>query len=172
MQNQAKKILSLFMRYIAIIAIGLGNLYILYKVLTPLTIHATNSILSLFTRTSLAGNIIHIRNAIIEIAPPCVAASAFFLLIALILSTSNIKPKTRAYAILAATATLFTLNITRILLLIPFIGQPYFETLHWIFWHLISIVLVLVTYLTIIKTYKIKSIPVYSDFKYLKSLAS
>jgi|APSaa5957512535_1039671.scaffolds.fasta_scaffold15906_2 exosortase/archaeosortase family protein len=170
MKKQNKKILNLFSRYLTIIIIGAGNLYLFYKILIPTTLHTTNLILKIFTPTILIGNTIQTNHALIEIAPSCVAASAFFLLIALILSISNIKPKTRAKALLTATVTLFTFNIIRILTLIPFINQPYFETLHWIFWHLISILFVLVAYFTTIKFYKIKSIPVYSDFKYLKSL--
>lgn len=170
MNKQEKKIFKIFTRYLAIIIIGLGNFYILYKILTPLTIHVTNLILNIFTPTSLTGSIIHTKNATIEIASSCIAASAFFLLIVLIFSILDIKPKTRIYAALTATAILFLFNIARILFLIPFIGKPYFETLHWILWHMVSIVFVLVAYFITIKIYKIKSIPIYSDFRYIKSL--
>lgn len=170
MKKETKKITNLFARYFIILLIALGNFYILYKILTPLTLHATNQILSIFTTTFLIENTIHLKHVIIEIAPACVAASAFYLLIALLLSTSDIKFKTRIYAIITAIAILFALNIARIVALTPFTNQPYFETLHWIFWHLISIIFVLVTYLLTIKIYKIKSTPIYSDFKYLKSL--
>ncbi|MCD4770860.1 pacearchaeosortase [archaeon] len=168
--KQSTKISMLFARYFSIILLGLGNLYIFYEILIPLTAKTTNALLKIFTRTYLIGDIIYLPHAVIEIAPSCVAASAFYLLTILILSTANIKPEKRLAAISTAFSILFALNITRILILIPFINQSYFETLHWIFWHLVSIVFVLTTYFVTTKIHKIKSAPIYTDFKYIKSL--
>lgn len=170
MNKDSKKITNLFSRYLAIIILGIANLYIIYKILTPLTIHATNLALKIFTPTTLVENIIQFNQTIIQIAPSCVAGSAFYLLIALFLSTANIKPKTRLKAILTATAALFVLNVTRILILATLTTTPNFETIHWILWHIASTIFVVVTYIATIKLYKIKSIPVVSDIKYLKSL--
>ena len=168
--KQSTKIFMLFARYFSIILLGLGNLYIFYKILIPLTTQTTNIFLVIFTKTYLIGNIIYLPHTVIEIAPSCVAASAFYLLTILIFSTANIKPEKRLAAISTAFSILFALNIARILVLIPFINQSYFETLHWIFWHLISIVFVLITYFATTKIHKIKSAPIYTDFKYMKSL--
>lgn len=170
MKKQSKKILGLFSRYFIIILIGLGNLYIIYKLLTPLTIHVLNTILSIFTNPTLTDNIIHLNGTLIKIVPACVAGAAFYLLLLLILSTTDIKPEIRIKAILTAFAMFFTLNILRILILIPMINISYFETIHWIFWHFISTIFVVAIWFSVVKIYKIKSIPVYSDLKYLKSL--
>ena len=170
MNKQSKKILGLFARYFTIVLIGASNLYLVYKLLSPLTIHTLNALLSIFTATTLADNIIYLAEAQIEIIPACVAGAAFYLLFLLILSTANINPKTRAKAILTAFAMFFTLNIARILILIPMIDTPYFETMHWVFWHIISTIFVVAVWFSIIKIYKIKSIPVYSDIEYMKSL--
>lgn len=170
MNKQSKKILGLFARYFAIVLIGAGNLYIIYKLLTPLTIHVLNVILSIFANPTLIDNIIHLNGMLIEIVPACVAGAAFYLLLILILSTADIKPRIRIKAILTALAMFFTLNILRILILIPIINKPYFETIHWIFWHIISTIFVVAVWLSVIKIHKIKSIPIYSDFKYIKSL--
>jgi len=170
MDKQSKKILGLFARYIAVLLIGLGNLYVVYKVLTPLTIYVLNAILSIFTETVLKGNMIETYRFLIEIVPACVAGSAFYLLLLLIMLTADIKPEVRTKAIISAFGMLFALNMLRILILVPIVTTPYFETAHWIFWHLISTIFVVGVWFIIIKLYKIKAIPIYSDFKYLKSL--
>jgi len=172
MNKQSKKITGLFARYLAILLIGLGNLYVIYKVLTPLTIHILNIILSIFTNTTIYGSIIHLQKMgiAVEIVSACVAGSAFYLLFLLIMSTAGIKPETRTKAIITAFAMLFALNILRILALIPIVTTTYFETIHWISWHLISIIFVVAIWFSVVKIYKIKKIPIYSDIKYIKSL--
>ncbi len=170
MNKQSKKIIELFIRYSIILLAGLGNLYIIYKLLTPLTVHTLNIILSIFTKTTLIENVIFISKIGIKIIPACVAGAAFYLLLILILSTSDIKLKTRIKALSTAFLMLFSLNIVRILILISLINTPSFEMIHWIFWHLISTVFVIATWIGTVKIYKIKSIPVYSDIKYIKSL--
>lgn len=170
MDKQLKKIFGLFARYFAIILVGMGNLYIIYKLLTPLTIYTLNAILSIFTDSMMVGNVIYLNEVIIEIIPACVAGAAFYLLILLIFSTADIKPRIRIKAVFTAFAMFFILNILRILILIPMINTSYFETIHWVFWHIISTVFVVVVWFSVVKIYKIKAIPVYSDLKYIKSL--
>ena len=170
MDKQSKKILGLFARYFSILLIGSGNLYIIYKTLTPLTVHILNAILSIFTDTILSGNIIHLEEIAIEIIPACVAGSAFYLLLLLLFSTGDVKPEIRAKAIITSFAALFTLNILRVLILIPMANASYFEAVHWVFWHLISTIFVVSIWIGIVKIYKIKTIPIYSDVKYIKSL--
>ena len=165
-----KKIIGLFSRYLIILLLGTGKLYLIYKVLTPLTIQTTNTLLNVFTQTTLRENIIYFGQIIIEIAPSCVAGSAFYLLLILLFTTADVNIKTRVTAILTAITILFALNITRILILAFLTTSPNFETIHWIFWNIVSTVFVVATYIATIKLYKIKSIPIYSDFKYLKSL--
>jgi len=170
MNKQSKKILGLFARYFIILLFGIGNLYLIYLILTPITIQTLNSLLSIFINTTLVGNIIYMDKAVIEIIPACVAGAAFYLLLFLLLSMEDINPKTRIKAIITAFAMLFILNISRILILIPIINTSYFETIHWIFWHFISIIFIVAVWFSVIKIYKIKSIPIYSDFKYIKGL--
>lgn len=170
MNKQSKKILGIFARYFTIILIGTGNLYIIYKLLTPLTIFTLNTILSIFTKTILIDNIICLNEISIEIIPACVAGAAFYLLFMLILSTANIKPKIRIKALFTAFIIFFILNISRILILIPMINTSHFETIHWIFWHMISTIFVVAVWFVVVKIHKIKSIPIYSDLKYIKSL--
>ena len=170
MDKQSKKISRIFLRYIIIFLAGIGNLYLIYKLLTPITIHTLNIILSIFTNTTLVGNIIQLNTISIEIVPACVAGAAFYLLFLLILSTADIKHETRIKAIISSFAILFALNILRILILIPMANASYFETVHWIFWHIVSTIFVVAIWFHTVKTYKIKSIPIYTDIKYIKSL--
>jgi len=170
MDKQSKKILGLFARYFSILLIGSGNLYVIYKILTPLTVHILNSILSIFTDTILSENIIYLGEIVIEIIPACVAGSAFYLLLLLLFSTGDIKPEVRTKAVITSFAALFTLNILRILILIPMASTSYFGIIHWIFWHLISTIFVVSIWIGIVKIYEIKTIPIYSDVKYIKSL--
>ncbi len=172
MNKDLKKIISLFFRYGIILIFGIGNFYLLYKIFTPATIYSVNFILGLFSPTVLIGNAIMFRQITVEIAPPCVAGAAFFLLLALLLSTANVKYKTRVYAIFTAMMSLFVINIIRILILAPITTMKYFEIIHWIFWNVLSTVFVIGIYFITIKIYKIKSVPVYSDIKYLKRLSN
>lgn len=170
MNKHLESFIEIFTRYFILLLAGLGNLYIVYKLLIPLTTHVTNAILSIFTDTMVIGNIIYLPWMGAEIAPACVAGSAFYLLLLLILSTADIKPETRIKAIFTSFAMLFFLNIIRILVLIPVTNTSYFDLIHWICWHLISILFVVFIWFYIVKIYKIKSIPIYSDLKYLWGL--
>jgi len=166
MKNSPKSI-YLFVRYFSLFAVGMGNLYIFHKFLIPITVETVRVILSVFTKVSVMDDIIYVQWTHIQIAPACVAGSAFYLLLILILSISDVSPKIRAKAIVASFGILFALNIVRILILIPMTNSIYFYDVHWIFWHLISTLFVVFIWFYIIKKYNIKSIPVYSDLKYL-----
>lgn len=168
--REAKFLLGMFARYFALLLIGTSNLYIIYAILTPLTIYTTYAILSIFTTTTLIGNFISIPGVTIEIVRACVAGAAFYLLLILTLSVPDVKPATRTRAIITAVAILFALNILRILILIPLIKTAHFQTIHWIIWHFVSTIFVVATWFAIITIYKIKSIPIYSDIKYLMKL--
>ena len=170
MNKQPKRLLGLFARYISLIILGLGNLYLFYKVLTPATIKSVATILSIFGKSMIIGNIVIHNGTVIEIISACVAGAAFYLLFILILSTAEITPKKRAMALITATLMLFVLNVLRIVFLALISSTLYFELIHWIFWHLISTIFVVLVWIITIKIYKIKSIPVYSDIKYIKFL--
>jgi len=170
MNKQSEKIFGLFARYFALLLAGAGNLYIFYKILTPITIWASWGILSLLSETKIAGSFIFFKGTIIEIAPACVAGAAFYLLFILILSTAEVKPMKRFYALITASGMFFILNLSRIVFLTLIARASYFPTVHWIFWNLVSTIFVVAIWFAVIKIYKIKSIPVYSDVKYLRNL--
>lgn len=163
------KFQSIALRYVMILTLGINNFYIISKIITPLTIHITRTTLNIFTPTTLTQNIIQTQTTTIQLIPACIAISAYYLLIFLLLATPNIQIKTRIYTILTATLSLLILNTTRILILIPLTQTQSFATIHWATWHIFSTTLVAAIYITTIKLYKIKSTPIYSDLKYLKS---
>jgi exosortase/archaeosortase family protein len=168
MNIQNKKISNIFIRYLIIILAGLGNLYIFYKILTPLTVAVLETVLSLYTEVLVSTNLLYISSGkMIEIAPACVAGAAFFLLLILVFSTAEITPRRRFIVLVTSFTILFVLNITRILVLVSLIGSTNFEQIHWVFWHIVSIVFVVATWIAMTYLYKIKTVPVYSDIKYL-----
>ena len=170
MNKQSKRILGLFARYISVLILGAGNLYLLYKILTPLTVRATSILLAIFSPTTVADNLIRFNGLMIDIVPACVAGAAFFLLLFLILSTAEIKPRKRTSVIILSLVTFFILNILRIVILAKLARTSYFGVVHWASWHIISTLFVVGIWFAIVKIYKIKSIPVYSDLMYLQSL--
>ena len=162
-----KEIQFIILRYILILLAGLGNLYLFYKVLTPLTIKTISAILSTQGEVFVKGASIITENITILLVPACIAGAAFYLLFILIFSTPNIKPIKRIKILIYSFATLFILNIARIILLFLVLNQPYFETIHWIFWHLVSTIFVVGIWISAVYIFKIKSIPIYDDVRYI-----
>jgi hypothetical protein len=62
------------------------------------------------------------------------------------------------------------MNILRIDLLIAAfvsLGKEWFDTIHLVFWKFVSGVYVALVWIFLSKKYKIRSIPIYTDIKYL-----
>lgn len=170
MKKQQKVLVSLFVRYILILIAGAGNLFIFYKTLTPATINVIAGVLRLFTETAVLGNFIIMPGLVIEIIPACVAGSAYYLLFILTLSVPKIKISKRIKILAFNFVLLFVLNIFRILILSLTSKTIYFNATHLIFWYLISTIFVVGIWIASVKVFKIKSIPVYDDFRFLWGL--
>lgn len=162
-----REVIGILFRYLLIVLAGLGNLYIFYKVLTPLTIRTLSFILSLKGEVFVKGISIATENLAIVLVPACVAGAAFYLMFILIFSTPNINSLNRLKILIYSFAILFALNVLRIIFLFSISNQPYFSLVHWIFWHLLSTIFVVGIWLVFVYTYKIRSIPIYSDAKYI-----
>ncbi len=158
---------SIILRYLVILLLGLGNLYLIYTIITPLTIYTTYFILNLFQDATLLRNFIIIGDTAIELIPACIAGSAYYLLLILNLSTPNLKQKTRLKTLTLSLGLLFTFNILRIIILYLVNKTIYFESLHLVFWYILSTLAVILIWIYTTKRFKIKSIPIYTDFKYL-----
>jgi exosortase/archaeosortase family protein len=109
------------------------------------------------------------NNLFIEIIEACVAGSAYYLLLILNLSTPSIKFPKRFKLILISFASLLIVNIIRIVFLsaVFVTGASWFDIAHKVFWYVGSIIFVLVIWFLEVKYYKIKSIPFYSDLKFI-----
>jgi exosortase/archaeosortase family protein len=167
MNKDSKKTLNIFIRYFAVFLVGLGNLYVFYKVLTYPTVFSVNNILSMVTETAVSGTSIFMRDLAVEIIPACVMGAAFYLLFALVFLTGDIKPIKRTKLLIYAFISLFVLNVLRILFLILINKINSFEIIHWVLWNIVSAIFIVAIWLALTKLFKIKSIPVYTDFKYL-----
>jgi exosortase/archaeosortase family protein len=165
--NSNKKLILITLRYIILLILAL-NLYLIYKIFTPLTIYFTTLLLKLFYPIIVFGNQILINQSkIIEITPACVAGSAYLLLLILNLFVT-MKPKQRAYSILLSFSLLFILNILRIFILSILLVNDFefFYLTHKLGWYVLSTILVVGIWFLIIKIFAIKEIPMVSDIKY------
>ncbi|MBI5803337.1 pacearchaeosortase [Candidatus Pacearchaeota archaeon] len=149
--------------------VSINGLFIFYYVFTPLTIYPISFIFSLFFDTYLVGNTLIMKSVSIEFIKACIAGSAYYLLLILILSTPKIEVKKRISMIFIAFLSLLVVNLIRISLLILIFlnGYDFFDITHKFFWYFMSTVFVVVIWFAEVKYFKIKEIPVYSDLKYL-----
>ncbi len=164
-----KSILTfLFLRYLilVILAVAFFSGDLIYNFLLKLTIIPSNLILNLFFNSITNHNFILMGNISIELIPACIGISAYFLLFSLNLLTP-ISPKKRFYSLLTSGVALLLFNIMRITIISSlYIKQiPYADLIHLSFWYFFNLLFILILWFGITKLFKIKTIPVYSDFK-------
>ena len=138
-----KRAAGVIARYILALIIGLGNLYVIYLIFTPLTIYASYYILGNIYSIATADSIFLINDTIIEISSACVAGAAYYLLIALnLLTPMNIKKRMKLFAI--SIPLLFIANILRIVVLSAMAvnGTAFFDITHKIIWYGLSTIFV------------------------------
>jgi len=171
--NKNKWAIALLIRYVLLLLLGLGNLYLIYLIFTPLTVYPVYFILSLFYQVSLHQATLSIFTGetlkLIEIAGACVAGSAFYLLYILNLTTP-MKAKTRLYSLIYSSLALLLINILRIILLSFLSIKDYasFEIIHKLFWYFLSTILVVLIWFSQVYFFNIKAYPILTDFKELK----
>lgn len=168
-----KNIYEIFFRYFISIIAYLGNLKIFYIIFTPLTIYFSYFLLNVFFESSLINSTININGLEITLINACIAGSAYYLLFILNLSTPNIKIEKRLLILAFSFSLLLIFNVFRIffLAILFMYNCAYFEIVHSIVWHLISGALVILIWFFQIYFFKIKSIPFYSDLKFLYKLS-
>jgi len=171
--NPKKETLSIIVRYLILIIAAFPNLWIFYKIFTPLTIYPVAWILSTFFHISiLSGNIIFINHLIpIQLIGACIAGSAYYLLFILNLATPKINLKKRATTILISFLIFLIINIFRIfiLTLVAVSGSSLFDITHRLFWYALSTLFVIAIWFWEVKIFRIKEIPFYSDIKNIYS---
>jgi len=116
------------------------------------------------------GNILSLGGRSLEFIPACVATSAYYLLALLVLLTKDIRLKDRIYIFISGSILILLMNIIRIDILIYLLigfGKNWFENFHIIFWHFVSSIYVAAVWIFLTYKFRIKSVPIYSDFKFL-----
>ena len=164
--------LTLFFRYILLLLIGLPGAYLFYLIFTPLTIYPVLVAFRLiYPQVLLEGIIFTINNHAISIVPACIAGAAYYFLLIINLATP-MDIKTRVKSIIFMFLLFLLLNIIRIIVFSAlFIGGfELFDIAHKLTWYFGSTILVVAIWFLAVYIFKIKSIPVYTDFKTLFSL--
>ena len=140
-----------------------------YFIFTPLTIYGVYLLL-----LSYGPAVVDIRmfigNEVFLFVEACIAGSAYYLLWILNFLSKDIKVVTRIKMIALSFILLYIMNVLRIVILILIAlnyGSSWFDVVHIVFWKVITTVYVAGVWIFIIKFYKVKSIPAYSDLKYL-----
>ena len=148
--------------------LGLGNLFIIYFIFTPLTVYPVFWILSLLYNPSISGTSISFSNKVIELIPSCIAGSAYYFLFILNLSTF-MDFKKRIYSLLFLLFSFLFLNILRIVILSMFFinSLSFFDISHKLSWYSLSTIFVVSIWFFNVKLLSIKNIPIYSDIKLL-----
>ena len=170
MKKEDKKILFIVIRYLILLILTIFSLPLIYKIFTPLTLYPVLGLLKFIYENVIVNQvIISINNiSLIELAPACIAGSAYLLLLILNLSVP-MRLKQRIYTILASFAILLLLNILRIFLLsiLYYSGNTFFDITHKLFWYGLSTLFVVGIWFLMVKIFAIKEIPVYDDIMYL-----
>lgn len=163
------KIVSIFTRYLFILIVGLGNLFLFYKLFLPLTFYSSAFLLSLFGEVShfFGLRLIIFNSVSIEIVNACVAGSAYYLLLILVFSVPALPALKRTVVLLSLFGSLLLFNILRIVGMALIINSTYFDFVHLFFWYVISLVFVVGIWFLAVKVFKIEGIPFYSDYKEL-----
>jgi exosortase/archaeosortase family protein len=156
----------LVLRYVLIIA-AIFALPLFYILLRPITTYLSYGLIRIFYYAQLSGNFISLHGYSIEIIDACVAGIAYFLLLALNLSTRLIGTWKRVWLFLFTSVVFLIVNVIRIFLMtLLLVNQSsWFDTAHLVLWYALSIVFVFLIWVLSIKVFRIKEIPVYSDVK-------
>jgi exosortase/archaeosortase family protein len=167
--KQSNGFFDILVRYSILIAFSLLGLGIFYKIFTSLTIYPVYFVLKQFFNASLMGNFIFVNQLPIEIIGPCVAGSAYLLLLILNLSTPGIKFSKRIGITAFSFGILLLVNILRIIILsLMFVsGNSFFNMAHLLFWYAGSVLFVVGIWFLSVKIFKVNKVPFYSDMKFL-----
>ena len=168
MEKQDKATIFLLLRYVILLFL-VFNSKLIYKILTPITVHLTAGLLDIFYKISIIGTQIIINQAkTINITAACVAGSAYILILILNLFVA-MKPKQRTYSILLSTGLLLIFNVLRIVILaILFVNSfEYLHLTHKLIWYVLSTIFVVGIWFFTIKLLSIKQIPIVSDIKFM-----
>jgi len=166
------EVFDLILRYLVLLLLPLGNLFIFYAVFTPLTVQPVFFLLHLlYPQTQLLENNTILFNGYeAQIISSCVAGAAYYLLCILNLTTP-MQLKKRVFSLLFLLFSFLFLNIIRIFTFTLLFekGQNFFETAHLFTWYFGSTFLVVLVWFVNVLLFKIREIPIYTDIKNIAS---
>jgi len=172
MKKGVASVIDIVSRYSILIISGILNTTIFYLLFTLTTIYPVYFLLKIFFDVSLSSSILLINNSFpINLIGPCIAASAYYLLLILNLSTPNIKIGKRIGILFFSFLSLLLVNILRIFSLsVLFVsGTSFFDLAHKAFWYVGSVLFVVGIWFLSVKLFKIEKVPFYSDIAFLLS---
>lgn len=119
---------------------------------------------------SINNDIISIGEHTLRFISACTATSAYYLLAILVLLTKDIRLKRGVKIFVTGALLILLMNIIRIdLLLIVLVenGVNMFQSIHLLFWEVVSSIYVAAVWISLTVKFKIKTIPAVSDMQYL-----
>ena len=164
-----KYINKLIIRLIlAFIMVLIGSNFVYFLLFKP-TFYSSYLLLLPY-KPIIENNSLIIQNTKLEFVSACIATSAYLLLALLILLTKDINLKKGMKILITGVIILLIVNLLRIyilaLILLKF-GIDAFNNVHLFFWQILSTVFVFLLWIFLTKYFKIKNIPIYSDFNQL-----
>ncbi len=151
---------------IALLATAFG-IKLIYPIISPITFYLSYYSVSFLSPKLINSTSFIINDIRLNFIPACAAASAYILLIILI-TTVDIKFKKMLKVLIVGSLLILIANIIRIdILIIALVkyGSNLFNTLHLFFWKILSTIYVVILWILLTNWFKIKEIPIYSDFK-------
>ncbi|MDD5650377.1 MAG: pacearchaeosortase [Candidatus Nanoarchaeia archaeon] len=159
---------NLIIRVLLLILIPFNLLLFIIK---PLTLYPVYFVLSLIGYTpKISFDSILLNGYTLIFAPACIAVSAYYLILLLVLTTKDINLKKGIYLFLSGSFLILLMNIIRILILSLLVinyDKIWFDLIHMTFWYFVSGIYIALVWILLVYLFKIKSIPVYSDLAYL-----
>lgn len=166
-----KYVKELLVRIVIAVLLLVIPVNVFYLLLSKVTLFGSLSIFYLLGYPiQVSGYNLSLNGQSLEFVPACVATSAYYLLTLLILLTKDVKLKGRFYIFISGSLLILLMNLIRIDILLYILvefGKNWFENIHIIFWHFVSSIYVAAVWIFLTYKFKIKSVPVYSDFKFL-----
>ncbi|MDO8556833.1 MAG: pacearchaeosortase [Nanoarchaeota archaeon] len=165
-----QKVTNLVVRLIVLLGV-LFAMPVWYAIVMPITLVASFFMVKMIMPVVLLDNSLQLGNLTLHFIPACAAVPAYILLVLLIGLTSDISWKRRLQMGGLGFLLIFIANLLRIGILIGILvlfGKNLFSAVHLVFWHGVASVYVAVVWMLLVKWFKVKSIPIISDFQMLR----
>lgn len=161
---------SLVIRTLIAILVTLLYSYF-YAIFNPATIYSSWFLLRIFGYNAIInGMTLLVNGGGFAFIAACIALSAYYLLFLLVIFTKGLGLKKSLKLFFLGALLILAMNAVRIdLLIVLFLeaGMDWFNAVHMLFWKFISGVYVALVWIFLIRKYKVKEIPIYSDLKEL-----